>query len=215
MQEQPAWGEHAAFMNGLAEAGFIVLGGTLGDGQRVLHIVEADSANAVRQLFAADPWEAMCLLRTENVESWRVLLDRDATEQPRALDDRAPSDRMSMPGPMKAINLAEKLAKFTEYYKPRTVGEFNGHDLMVVKVKGPFTWHKHDDTDDFFLVLKGRLTIQMRDGDVHLQPGEMFVVPKGIEHCPVANEETHILLIEPSGTPNTGNAATAAERVVI
>ena len=116
---------------------------------------------------------------------------------------------------MKAINLAEKLATFTEHYKPRTVGEFNGHDLMVVKVKGPFTWHKHDDTDDFFLVLKGRLTIQLRDGNVHLGPGEMFVVPKGVEHCPVAEEEAHILLIEPRGTPNTGNAATAAQRVVI
>jgi mannose-6-phosphate isomerase-like protein (cupin superfamily) len=116
---------------------------------------------------------------------------------------------------MKAINLAEKLATFTEHYKPRTVGEFNGHDLMVVKVKGPFTWHKHDDTDDFFLVLKGKLTIQLRDGNVALGPGEIFVVPKGVEHCPMAEEETHILLIEPRDTPNTGNAATAAARVVI
>jgi mannose-6-phosphate isomerase-like protein (cupin superfamily) len=116
---------------------------------------------------------------------------------------------------MRAINLAEKLATFTEHYKPRTVGEFNGHDLMVVKVKGPFTWHKHDDTDDFFLVLKGKLTIQLRDGNVALGPGEIFVVPKGVEHCPMAEEETHILLIEPRGTPNTGNAATAAARVVI
>ena len=116
---------------------------------------------------------------------------------------------------MNAINLAAKLATFTEYYKPRTVGDFNGHDLMVVKVKGPFTWHKHDDTDDFFLVLKGKLTIQLRDTSVYLGPGEMFVVPKGVEHCPVAEEETHILLIEPRGTPNTGNAATAAKRVVI
>ena len=116
---------------------------------------------------------------------------------------------------MKAINLAQKLSMFSEYYKPRTVGEFNGHDLMVVKVKGPFTWHKHDDTDDFFLVLKGKLTIQLRDTNVYLGPGEMFVVPKGVEHCPVAEEETHILLIEPSGTPNTGDAATAAKRVVI
>jgi mannose-6-phosphate isomerase-like protein (cupin superfamily) len=116
---------------------------------------------------------------------------------------------------MKAINLAEKLATFSEHYKPRTVGEFNGHDLMVVKVKGPFTWHKHDDTDDFFFVLKGKLTIQLRDGNVELRAGEMFVVPKGVEHCPVAEEEAHILLIEPRGTPNTGNAATAAERLVI
>lgn len=116
---------------------------------------------------------------------------------------------------MKSINLAAKLATFSEHYQPRTVGQFNGHDLMVVKVQGPFNWHKHDDTDDFFLVLKGRLTIQMRDGNVDLQPGEIFVVPKGVEHCPVAEEETHILLIEPQGTPNTGDAATAAARVII
>ena len=86
---------------------------------------------------------------------------------------------------------------------------------MVVKVKGAFVWHKHDGTDDFFLVLKGRVTIQMRDGNVSLGPGEMFVVPKGVEHCPVAEEESHILLIEPSGTPNTGNAETAAPRRMV
>ena len=113
---------------------------------------------------------------------------------------------------MRAINLAQKLSTFNEHFKPRTVGEFNGHDLMVVKVKGEFVWHKHDDTDDFFLVLSGRLTIQMRDGDVTLGPGEMFVVPKGVEHCPKADEETQMLLIEPSGTPNTGDTRTAAKR---
>ena len=116
---------------------------------------------------------------------------------------------------MREINLAEKLASFSEHWQPRTVGQFNGHDLMVVKVKGEFVWHSHPDTDDFFLVLKGRLTIQMRDGNVVLGPGEMFVVPKGLEHCPVAEEETHILLIEPKGTPNTGDPATAAQREVI
>ena len=116
---------------------------------------------------------------------------------------------------MRAINLAEKLSSFTEHWQPRVVGQFNGHDLMVVKVKGEFVWHQHDDTDDFFLVLKGQLTIQLRDGSVKLGPGEMYVVPKGVEHCPVAEEEAHILLIEPQGTPNTGNAATAAARVVI
>lgn len=113
---------------------------------------------------------------------------------------------------MHAINLAAKLATFTEYWHPKTVAKFNGHDLMVVKVKGEFTWHKHDDTDDVFLVLEGRLTIQMRDGNVTLGPGELFVVPKGVEHRPIAEEEVHLLLIEPTGTPNTGNAATAAPR---
>src|SRR6188768_2182521 len=110
------------------------------------------------------------------------------------------------------INLAEKLSLFSEHWSPKTVAGFNGNDIMVVKVKGEFVWHSHPDTDDFFLVLKGRLTIKMRAGDVALGPGEMFVVPKGVEHCPVADEETHILLIEPKGTPNTGDEATAAPR---
>ncbi len=110
------------------------------------------------------------------------------------------------------INLADKLAQFDEHWAPRVVGAFNGHDLMVVKVKGEFVWHSHADTDDFFLVLKGRITIRLRDRDVTLEPGEVFVVPKGVEHLPVAEEETHILLIEPCGTPNTGDATTAAPR---
>ncbi len=92
---------------------------------------------------------------------------------------------------------------------------FNGHDVMVVKVKGEFVWHKHDDTDDFFLVLSGQLTIRLRDGDVVLNPGDLFVVPVGVEHQPYADQETHLLLIEPAGTPNTGDAETAARRVLI
>jgi mannose-6-phosphate isomerase-like protein (cupin superfamily) len=106
---------------------------------------------------------------------------------------------------MHAINLAQKLATFSGHWQPRTVGEFNGHDLMVVKVKGEFTWHKHEDTDDFFLVLQGRLTMRLRDGDVS----------KAVEHCPVAEDEVHMLLIERTGTPNSGDPATAAPRRVI
>jgi mannose-6-phosphate isomerase-like protein (cupin superfamily) len=116
---------------------------------------------------------------------------------------------------MMPVNLHTKLATFSEHWEPRTVGEFNGHDLMVVKAKGEFVWHKHDETDDLFLVLKGRLTIEMRDRNISLGPGELFVVPRGVEHRPVATEEVHMLLIEPSGTPNTGDAATAAARRVI
>ncbi|MEO6526154.1 MAG: cupin domain-containing protein [Gemmatimonadaceae bacterium] len=116
---------------------------------------------------------------------------------------------------MNQINLAEKLATFAEHYQPRTVAEFNGNDVMVVKARGEFPWHKHDETDDFFLVLKGRLVIELRDRRVELGPGELFIVPRGIEHRPVAEEEVHLLLIEPSGTPNTGNAATAQPRRVI
>ena len=116
---------------------------------------------------------------------------------------------------MNPINLEAKLATFSEHWQPRTVAQFNGHDVMVVKVQGEFVWHKHDDTDDLFLVLEGHLTIQLRDREVHLGPGELFVVPKGVEHRPVAKEEVHLLLIEPSGTPNTGDPATAAARRVI
>ncbi|UFS68479.1 cupin domain-containing protein [Paracoccus denitrificans] len=111
-----------------------------------------------------------------------------------------------------AINLAEKLASFDQKWSPRTVATFNGHDVMVVKVEGEFRWHSHPDTDDFFLVLQGEIEIRLRDRVVTLRAGEIFVVPKGVEHCPVARKEAHLLLIEPTGTPNTGDAATAAER---
>ena len=113
---------------------------------------------------------------------------------------------------MPSINVADKLATFTEHWQPRVVGQFNGHDLMLAKVKGEFVWHRHEETDDFFMVIKGQLTIQMREGNVTLGPGEVYVVPKGIDHCPLAEEEAHVLLIEPKGTPNTGNSATAAPR---
>jgi len=115
----------------------------------------------------------------------------------------------------KPVDLAEKLATFAEHWQPRTVAEFNGHDVMVVKAQGEFVWHKHDETDDFFLVLRGELTIELRDGSVTLRPGQLFIVPKGVEHRPVAKEEVHLLLIEPSGTPNTGNRATAQPRRVV
>ena len=117
--------------------------------------------------------------------------------------------------PQGAINLVDKLGTFTERWSPRTVAEFNSHDVMVVKVEGEFVWHKHDDTDDLFYVLAGELDIQLRDRTVTLKPGEMFVVPKGVEHCPRARIETHLLLIEPRGTPNTGDARTAVSRKVI
>lgn len=115
---------------------------------------------------------------------------------------------------MSQVNLQEQLATFSGHWQPRTIGQFNGHDLMVVKALGEFVWHKHDDTDDFFLVLKGRLVIELRNGSVPLGPSELFLVAKGVEHRPVAKEEVHLLRIEPSGTPNTGDAATAAARRV-
>ena len=116
---------------------------------------------------------------------------------------------------MTAVNLHKKLASFSEQWSPKIVAGFNGHDVMVAKLKGEFTWHSHADTDDFFLVLKGTLTIQLRDRDVILNPGELFVVPKGVEHCPVCADEVEVLLIEPHGTPNTGDPATAVEKETI
>lgn len=116
---------------------------------------------------------------------------------------------------MSVVNLEQKLSTFAEYWSPKIVEKFNGHDIMVVKAKGEFVWHAHPETDDFFLVLKGNLTIQLKEGDVHLKAGEMFVVPKGVEHRPVAAEEVHLLVIEPVGTPNTGDDATAATKLTI
>ena len=116
---------------------------------------------------------------------------------------------------MSAVNLKDKLETFSEHWSPRIVADFNGNDVMVVKVKGEFNWHSHPDTDDFFLVIKGHITIRLRDEDVHLSEGELFVVPKGVEHCPVAADEAELLLIEPHGTPNTGDQATATTKVRI
>lgn len=113
------------------------------------------------------------------------------------------------------VNLAEKLAQFSDHWAPRTVAEFNGHDIMVVKVQGEFRWHSHADTDDLFLVLHGNLTMRLRDREVQIGPGELFVVPRGVEHQPYAEQETHLLLIEPTGTPNTGDPATAAPRCML
>jgi mannose-6-phosphate isomerase-like protein (cupin superfamily) len=115
-----------------------------------------------------------------------------------------------------AVNLAEKLATFDEAFSPRIVGYYNDNKLQVGKVKGEFVWHSHPDTDDFFLVLKGHMTIQLRDRDVELDEGDIFVVPRGVEHCPKADEEAHILFIEPKGTLNVGDAdAEAAPEVEI
>jgi mannose-6-phosphate isomerase-like protein (cupin superfamily) len=107
---------------------------------------------------------------------------------------------------MDKVNFAEKLSLFEEPWSPRVVGDLNDHEIKVVKVRGEFVWHKHDLQDEMFLVVAGRVTIRFRDRDVELSPGEMLVVPKGVEHMPVAEEEAHLVLIEPRGTLNTGDA---------
>ena len=105
------------------------------------------------------------------------------------------------------VNLSEKLSLVDAAFQPKIVGRYNDDKVMVGKMRGEFVWHAHPDTDDFFLVLDGRLTIQLRDRNIELGPGEMFVVPRGVEHCPWADPEAHILLIEPTGTPNTGDSS--------
>jgi mannose-6-phosphate isomerase-like protein (cupin superfamily) len=107
------------------------------------------------------------------------------------------------------IDLSDKLALFSEHWSPKTVAELNDYEIKVVKVKGDFVWHTHEDTDELFLVISGTLTIQLRDGDVTLTPGQLYVVPRGVEHCPRADDEVHALLIEPRGTVNTGDAGGA------
>jgi mannose-6-phosphate isomerase-like protein (cupin superfamily) len=108
------------------------------------------------------------------------------------------------------VDLAQTLSTFDEHFQPRIVGYYNDNKIQVGKIKGEFVWHSHPETDDFFLVLKGRLTIKLRDRNVELGEGDVFVVPRGVEHCPVADEEAHILLIEPRGTPNTGDSGAQA-----
>ncbi|MFD3416892.1 cupin domain-containing protein [Streptomyces decoyicus] len=104
------------------------------------------------------------------------------------------------------VNVADKLSQFSDLWSQEKIADLNDYEVKLAKLKGEFVWHTHEDTDELFLVISGRLTIQLRDGDVVLGPGELFVVPRGVEHCPVADEETAILLLEPTGTLNTGDA---------
>jgi mannose-6-phosphate isomerase-like protein (cupin superfamily) len=110
------------------------------------------------------------------------------------------------------INLAEAFGRFDEHYSPRIAAEINDFQVKIVKIQGEFVWHHHDEEDELFLVVKGKLLMRFRDGDELVEPGEMIVVPHGVEHCPVAREETHVMLFERAGTPNTGSAG--GERTV-
>jgi mannose-6-phosphate isomerase-like protein (cupin superfamily) len=103
-----------------------------------------------------------------------------------------------------AINFGEKFALFTEQWQPKVVAEMNDYQFKIVKLEGDFVWHRHDDTDETFIVIDGTLRIDFRDGAVHVGAGEMFIVPKGIEHKPYADQEVKLLLIEPRGVLNTG-----------
>lgn len=106
---------------------------------------------------------------------------------------------------MEKVNLAQKFSLFREYWSPKIVGELNDFYVKLAKLKGEFVWHHHDAEDELFLVVKGRLLMKLRDRDMVLEPGELVIVPKGVDHLPVAEEETHVLLLEPKSTLNTGD----------
>ncbi|WP_282604269.1 cupin domain-containing protein [Pelagibius sp. Alg239-R121] len=112
-----------------------------------------------------------------------------------------------MPYDPGTINLADKFGKFSERWSPKIIGQLNNLHIKIAKIQGEFTWHSHEDTDELFMVHKGRLTIRYRDGEATLGPGDIHVVPKGVEHLPVAEEECEIIMIEPAGTLNTGDAS--------
>ncbi len=110
---------------------------------------------------------------------------------------------------MEKVNLKEKLNLFNDYYRPRIAGELNGQMVKLVKFQGPFVWHKHDNEDEMFMVIEGRFRMEFRDRDVWLEEGEFIIVPRGVEHRPVADEEVHVLLFEPASTLNTGDVEDA------
>jgi mannose-6-phosphate isomerase-like protein (cupin superfamily) len=112
----------------------------------------------------------------------------------------------------RTINLREAFSRFDEHFSPRVAAEVNDFQVKIVKLQGEFVWHHHDEEDELFLVVQGRLVMRFRDGDEIVEAGEMILVPRGVEHCPAADEETHVLLFERAGTPNTGSAG--GERTV-
>jgi len=113
------------------------------------------------------------------------------------------------------VNLNDKFKLFNEYWSPKVVGELNDSHVKIAKFKGEFAWHHHDNEDELFLVVKGKLLIRLRDKDIHLSEGEFVIIPKGVEHMPVAQEEAHILLLEPKSTLNTGNVIEERTRATL
>lgn len=113
---------------------------------------------------------------------------------------------------MEKVNLAQKLALFTTHWDPKILGELNGQHVKVVKLLGEFDWHRHDAEDEFFLVLAGEFDMQLREGTIRVGEGEFLIVPRGVEHCPKAEREAHVLLFEPASTLNTGSVETARTR---
>ena len=159
-------------------------------------------------------WNAFRNARSE-LRALRWLADQDVVdagelgERIRLVEQAStltPLPAVTAPGTGSKVDIAEKLSLFSEHWSPKVVARLNDYEIKLVKVKGEFVWHAHADTDELFLVIEGTLTIQLRDGDVTLQPGQLYVVPRGVEHRPVADGEVAAMLIEPSGVVNTGDA---------
>ena len=113
---------------------------------------------------------------------------------------------------MEKINVNQKLSLFSEHFSPKIAGELNGQHVKLVKFKGEFVWHKHESEDEMFYVIKGCFTMQLRDGDIEIGENEFIIIPKGVEHCPKADEEVSIMLFEPAGTLNTGDTKSELTR---
>ena len=122
------------------------------------------------------------------------------------------SETTEKSNPMEKVNLTEKFSKFSDYWSPKIAGELNDSYVKLVKLKGEFVWHHHEQEDELFLVVKGKLLIKLRDQDILLEEGEFVIIPRGVEHLPIAEEEAHVILLEPKSTLNTGN--TENERTV-
>jgi mannose-6-phosphate isomerase-like protein (cupin superfamily) len=131
----------------------------------------------------------------------------DSRRRAEAVDNTStePAPEQAATPTVDKVNLAEKLALFSEHWSPRVVGDLNGQQVKLVKLQGPFVWHHHESEDELFLVLQGHLRMEFRERTVDVKPGEFIIVPRGVEHRPVAEEEVHVLLFEPASTLNTGN----------
>jgi mannose-6-phosphate isomerase-like protein (cupin superfamily) len=113
---------------------------------------------------------------------------------------------------IRVIRLDEKLSRFSEHWSPKIIGQINEMEIKLAKLKGEFIWHHHDEEDELFFVISGRLTMRLRDGDLTINPGELVIIPHGVEHMPVAEEEVHVMLIERAGTLNTGDVQNERSR---
>ncbi|WP_426756160.1 cupin domain-containing protein [Myxococcus sp. Y35] len=128
----------------------------------------------------------------------------------RAVESAAPARPLDTPAPeVDKVNLAQKLALFSEHWSPKVVGELNGQHVRLARLHGPFVWHRHEAEDELFLVLHGHLRMELRERTVDVGPGEFIIIPRGVEHRPVAEEEVHVLLFEPASTLNTGDVREA------